>query len=60
MTTLLAQGSIWESTNSEKFRILHIIELESRTWVHYYSVNREMEYSCFLESFLERFRQVPK
>jgi len=60
MTTLIAEGSIWESVNSDKFRILHVIKLEGRTWVHYYSVNQAIEYSCLLESFLERFSQVPK
>lgn len=60
MTTLIAEGSIWESVNSDKFRILHVITLEGRTWVHYYSVKQDVEYSCLLESFLERFSQVPK
>jgi hypothetical protein len=60
MTTLIAEGSIWESVNSDKFRILHVIKLEGRTWVHYYSVKQHIEYSCLLESFLERFSQVPK
>ena len=60
MTTLIAEGSIWESVNSDKFRILHVITLEVRTWVHYYSVKQDVEYSCLLESFLERFSQVPK
>jgi hypothetical protein len=60
MTTLIEDGSVWESVNSDKFRILHVIKLEGRTWVHYYSVKRNIEHSCLLESFLERFSQVPK
>jgi hypothetical protein len=59
-TTLIKEGSTWETVNSDKFRILHVIELDNRTWVHYYSVKQDIEYSCLLESFLERFSQVPK
>ena len=60
MTAIVEQGSTWKSNTNEKFRILHVVELAGRTWIHYYSINHDMEYSCFLESFIEQFKQLPK
>jgi len=55
-------NSVWKSSENKKFRVLHVIELDGHVWVHY----REdlgikvraaecKEYSCYIESFTERF-----
>lgn len=59
-------GSLWESVD-KKFRVISVTEIEGHTWVHY----REdrgikvptiecKEYSCYEESFVVRFRQLPE
>jgi hypothetical protein len=55
-------NSKWWGGNSEKFRILSIVEQEGKTWVHYVKENSvpAQEYSCYLESFLERFSELPE
>ena len=57
-------GSKWTGNGGDRFHVLHTIELEGKTWVHYIRENtteRETrEYSCYLESFLERFRELPE
>lgn len=61
-------GSKWESTDSKKFHVLDVVELEGNTWVHYMqdgivtneSLPGNREYSCYLESFLQRFRPLPE
>ena len=54
-------GSKWIGNGNEKFHVLHVIELEGHTWVHYIKENApedtNREYSCYLESFLLRFRE---
>lgn len=61
------EGSLWISDDDKKFRVLHIVsDNEANTWVHYReelsSQNQDQpkEYSCFMESFTVRFRQLPE
>ena len=54
-------GSRWASQGShEIFRVLNIIEMnDGHIWVHYCKDNDgERNYSCYLESFLERFTET--
>jgi hypothetical protein len=54
-------GTRWtDASSSKRFRVLHTIEMnDGHTWVHYCDdKNGEKEYSCYLESFLERFRET--
>lgn len=54
-----ANGSKWEGqTHRDAFRVIHTIELDGHTWVHYREESNDKEYSCYLESFLSRFREV--
>ena len=59
-------GSRWTGTDGgEVFHVLHTIELEGHTWVHYIKETRKdtgetREFSCYLESFLQRFRALPE
>jgi hypothetical protein len=54
-------GSRWIGQGShEVFRVLHTIELDGHIWIHYRNDNNgEREYSCYVESFLERFKETP-
>ena len=47
-------GSKWYSIDTV-FVVIHTIELDGRTWVHYRKEFDEKEYSCYAESFVERF-----
>ena len=52
-------GSRWEGqTSRDVFRVIHTIELEGHVWVHYRQDSSDREYSCYLESFLLRFRET--
>ena len=53
-------GSKWVGV-SDIFRVIHVVELEGHTWIHYIKENASedshREYSCYKESFLSRFRE---
>lgn len=59
-------GSLWESVD-KKFRVISVTEIEDHIWV-YYREDRGIkvpaiecrEYSCYLESFVLRFRPLPE
>lgn len=66
MNKTVEQGSLWAGSERDLFRVLSVTEVDGHTWVHYrqdrghYSSTEGLrEYSCYLESFLLRFRQVP-
>jgi len=59
---MVKEGSKWTG-GDDKFHVIHVIELEGHTWVHYIKENVQdhelnREYSCYLESFLQRFRPI--
>ena len=62
--TMIKEGSRWSSGDHGVFRVLHTIEVEGHTWVHYIKDNapedRTREYSCYQESFLSRFNPLPE
>ena len=53
-------GSKWGGTDRKVFYVMHTIELEGNTWVHYKCTDSQTEYSCYLESFLQRFSELPE
>ena len=53
-------GSFWSGTDSEKFRVIDVVYTDPHTWVHYIKIKDGKEYSCFVESFLQRFRELPE
>ena len=55
-------GSKWTGGTGDRFHVLSTIELEGHTWVHYIKEDAvdPREYSCYVESFLERFRELPE
>lgn len=56
-------GSKWSGNEDNIFRVIHVIELDDHIWIHYIKENApedlNREYSCYEESFLSRFRQIP-
>jgi hypothetical protein len=55
-------GSRWVSSTSENVHVLSTIVIEGKTWIHYIEEGRKdpREHSCYLESFLERFKEIIK
>jgi hypothetical protein len=60
-TMKIKDGSRWEG-NDAKFIVLHEIETDGHEWIHYRDEKGDppREYSCYKESFLQRFRQLPE
>jgi hypothetical protein len=60
---IVKEGSRWSGNNGDMFHVIHVVEIEGHTWVHYIKEkapeDSNREYSCYLESFLQRFRSVP-
>lgn len=56
------EGSKWSSSDGDRFHVLHTIELQGNMWIHYIKedIKEPREYSCYLESFLQRFREMPE
>jgi hypothetical protein len=55
----LRVGSKWWSGNGKIFYVKSVVALEDNTWVYYVEQGTDREYSCYLESFLERFKEMP-
>lgn len=54
----LRVGSKWWSGNNKIFYVKAVVELEGNTWVYYGEHGTNREYSCYLESFLGRFKEM--
>lgn len=50
-------GSYWSAVNGTEFRVIDVVEAAGNTWVHYIGVDTGLEYSCWVESFVHRFRE---
>jgi hypothetical protein len=61
---IVKEGSRWTGNNGDLFHVLSVVELEGHTWVHYIKEkapeDSNREYSCYIESFLSRFRAIPE
>jgi hypothetical protein len=55
-------GSRWWASDGKKFVVLHTLDQDGHTWVHYRDEigNPPREYSCYQESFLQRFNPLPE
>ena len=60
---MVKEGSKWVGNDNDRFHVIHVVEIEGHTWVHYIKENAPenstREYSCYEESFLSRFREIP-
>lgn len=51
-------GDLWTSGDRNEFRVIDIVDIEGKTWVHYISEKNGQEYSCYKESFIARFLPI--
>jgi|LauGreDrversion4_2_1035121.scaffolds.fasta_scaffold153113_6 hypothetical protein len=59
--TGLDVNSTWQDEQGNRYQIIHIIHDDAgHVWVHYRRLERDNphEYSCWQETFVERFREV--
>ena len=60
----IKNGSRWSGSNGKVYHVLHVVELEGHTWVHYILETKEQdinkEFSCYQESFVQRFSPLPE
>lgn len=59
-------NSLWTDGQGRYFRVLSLTDVDGKTWVHYredkgikVAVIECKEFSCYVESFVERFRACP-
>lgn len=58
---MVKENSIWCDSNDNWFRVLHVVEVDGNTWVHYRNESKGLvkipvrEHSCFVEAFEARF-----
>jgi hypothetical protein len=61
---MIKNGSCWAASNGNVYQVIESVELEGHTWVHYRTFSKDeeevKEYSCYEESFLSRFHQLPE
>lgn len=61
---MVKEGTKWSSIDGKVFHVLHVVEIEGNTWVHYIletkDANVTKEFSCYQESFLSRFSPLPE
>jgi hypothetical protein len=52
--------SRWTDTQGNYFQIIHVImDDKGHEWVHYRRERDAEEFSCWTESFLQRFQETP-
>lgn len=61
MNVQVKAGSRWQGTGRTQFVVISVVELDNHIWVHYredISTREDLstrEYSCYEESFVQRF-----
>ena len=56
MIVNVVEGQVWSSPDSSRFRVIKQINMFGKEWVYYVNEETGKEYSCWLESFVSRFR----
>jgi hypothetical protein len=61
---MIKEGTCWAGSSGKVFLVLKRIELDGHVWI-YYRDHRSKEdevheYSCYEESFIERFHPLPE
>ena len=53
-------GSKWVGSEGKQYHVMAVVELEGHVWVHYEQdkVTVPKEFSCYVESFLQRFTEI--
>ncbi len=57
-------GSVWSSVGGVHFQVINETHIDGNDWIYYRMIDTETEeskeFSCYKESFLSRFHQIPK
>jgi hypothetical protein len=60
---MVKEGSKWWA-GDKVFQVINVLEIDNHTWVYYRTVKpvdeEPREYSCYIESFLQRFTALPE
>jgi len=60
---MITKGSVWQSADGRRFQVINEIQLDGNNWIHYRRIDSDYdepkEFSCYTESFLERFHKLP-
>jgi hypothetical protein len=61
---MIKEGSCWGSNNGKVFQVISRSEVDGHIWIFYRLLEKNpdevKEFSCYEESFLERFHQLPE
>ena len=61
---MITEGSCWSGKNGKIFQVISRTEIEDRIWIFYRLLENNpdevKEFSCYEESFIERFHQLPE
>jgi hypothetical protein len=49
------KDQVWSTRDQNEFLVLEVVDIEDHTWVHYRNIKTGQEYSCYVESFKQRF-----
>ena len=64
MSEQIEAGSVWTSTNGLHFQVISETHVDGNDWIYYRRITTQTEetkeFSCYKESFLSRFYQIPK
>jgi hypothetical protein len=56
-------GSKWSDGKGKEFIVIELVDIDNQTWAYYRENSSDLieprMYSCFLESFLQRFNSIP-
>jgi hypothetical protein len=56
MIVNVVEGQLWSSTDGSRFKVIKQVNMYGKEWVWYINEDTNKEYSCWLESFVSRFR----
>lgn len=61
---MVKEGTKWWSADGKVFHVIHRVEVGGHCWIHYILESKDQninkEFSCYEESFLERFSPLPE
>jgi hypothetical protein len=54
---MVKEGSIWgDGSSQQRFTVIRRVEIEGNIWIHYRN-EQGTEFSCYEQSFKQRFRE---
>jgi hypothetical protein len=59
MTQRVLPGSRWKG-GEDFFQVIEVVPLEDHIWVYYRRERDNLEFSCWIDSFLGRFTSTPQ